>query len=204
MDLYTDGAADSEMCGCGAILINQADKTVVWTLSEYLGKGTTTFGEFTAIKKGVQRAKELKATQVIVHPDSDICIQMFEGTKTTKKESIRSLIEEIRAIKDISVTMNGSHTDKKFHTKADVLANAAIISTTVTFPIATPSEPPRAVKPTMPDRDPVADSDKLWLTCPFSQKDTIKSLGARWSPDEKKWYTNDTPDSRKKFAQWLT
>ena len=44
--------------------------------------------------------------------------------------------------------------------------------------------------------------EKIYLNCPFDEKDECKSLGGRWDGDEKKWYITDNMDSEP-FAQWL-
>lgn len=42
----------------------------------------------------------------------------------------------------------------------------------------------------------------LLLNVPYSQKDEAKSLGAKWNPKLKKWYT-DTPNEYHKFRKWF-
>lgn len=32
-------------------------------------------------------------------------------------------------------------------------------------------------------------STRLYLDVPYKEKDEAKSLGARWDPEKKKWYT---------------
>ena len=32
---------------------------------------------------------------------------------------------------------------------------------------------------------------KYYIECPFYEKDEAKSLGARWDPEERKWYYTD-------------
>ena len=44
--------------------------------------------------------------------------------------------------------------------------------------------------------------ERIYLNCPFDDKDECKSLGGKWDGDEKKWYITDEMDSQP-FAQWL-
>ena len=44
--------------------------------------------------------------------------------------------------------------------------------------------------------------EKIYLNCPFDEKDECKSLGGKWDGDEKKWFITDNMDSEP-FAQWL-
>jgi len=48
---------------------------------------------------------------------------------------------------------------------------------------------------------PPAQSPRVYLDVPFSQKDAAKAAGARWDKDAKSWYIT-TADDPKHFAQW--
>jgi hypothetical protein len=45
--------------------------------------------------------------------------------------------------------------------------------------------------------------DKLYLQVLFSEKDSVKALGARWDIDSKKWYVSDTSFNRDTFSKWI-
>jgi hypothetical protein len=44
-------------------------------------------------------------------------------------------------------------------------------------------------------------NSKTYLNVPYAQKDTVKSLGARWDTANKKWYVPDNIDVTL-FAKW--
>ena len=44
--------------------------------------------------------------------------------------------------------------------------------------------------------------DRIYLNCPFGEKDKCKSLGGRWDGDERKWYITADMDAEP-FAQWM-
>ena len=44
---------------------------------------------------------------------------------------------------------------------------------------------------------------KLYLQVLFSEKDSVKALGARWDIDSKKWYVSDTSFNRDTFSKWI-
>ena len=46
------------------------------------------------------------------------------------------------------------------------------------------------------------DTTKVYLNCPFSEKDAAKALGARWDPQLKKWYISAGKDPSP-FRRWL-
>lgn len=43
---------------------------------------------------------------------------------------------------------------------------------------------------------------RVYLNCPFDEKDEAKALGARWDPQKKRWYIQDVKDLSA-FARWL-
>lgn len=42
----------------------------------------------------------------------------------------------------------------------------------------------------------------LLLNVPYEEKDEAKSLGAKWNPELKKWYIQNTEDCGK-FMKWI-
>ncbi len=43
--------------------------------------------------------------------------------------------------------------------------------------------------------------DRFYLNTPYSEKELVKQLEARWDPDAKKWYVPDYKD-RNLFKRW--
>ena len=44
--------------------------------------------------------------------------------------------------------------------------------------------------------------EKIYLNCPFDDKDECKKLGARWDSDARKWYVPAGKDTAP-FAKWI-
>jgi hypothetical protein len=42
-----------------------------------------------------------------------------------------------------------------------------------------------------------------YLTVPYEEKDTVKRLGALWSPSYKKWYIKDV-ENISAFSKWIS
>ena len=45
---------------------------------------------------------------------------------------------------------------------------------------------------------------KIYLNVPYSEKDQVKEMGARWDPDIKKWYYKGLVRDYIKFAKWIS
>ena len=48
----------------------------------------------------------------------------------------------------------------------------------------------------------VSEEVKIYLNCPYSEKDDCKSLGGKWDKTTKKWYFTNIED-KQKFVKWL-
>lgn len=46
-------------------------------------------------------------------------------------------------------------------------------------------------------------NEKIYLNVPYSQKDTVKSLGAKWNPQIKKWYYEGSVNKFPLFGKWI-
>ena len=57
--------------------------------------------------------------------------------------------------------------------------------------------------PPLPE-NPTNDAPKrIYLNCPFAEKDECKSLGGKWDNDQRKWYISENIN-KEKFQKWLT
>ena len=45
------------------------------------------------------------------------------------------------------------------------------------------------------------NTERFYLECPYAQKDEAKANGARWDPDNKKWYVPSGLD-KDLFRKW--
>lgn len=189
--LYTDGSARPNPgdCGCGAVMLD-AKSNIVWTLSEYIGEGTNNIGELMAILRGITRSMEIGASDIHVYSDSEMSVELLNGTKHTKKEHLKYYVDRIQKLlakknaPKVEFTWVKAHNNHIWNDMADMLANLAIPS--VTAPEATREE-----------------DVKLYLKCPFAEKDTVKKLGARWDAAKKSWWVADTAANRDTFSQWI-
>ena len=43
---------------------------------------------------------------------------------------------------------------------------------------------------------------KIFINCPYKQKEEAKALGAKWDPSVKKWYVPEGLDIQL-FAKWI-
>ena len=226
-NLYTDGSAQPNPgpCGCGGVLLDPSNK-IIWTLSEFLHPdGTNNIGELMAIYRGVSRAAELEIKGLTVHTDSELCVNLLNKTKVTKKEHLLWILTRIQAMQEAKPAMKmtfkwiKAHNKHPYNEMADSLAEQALnttlppLSTLELFDteddlpipasaaLVAPAPSVAVQKPSYTTQPPPANA--LYLKCPFAEKDAVKKLGARWSADKKSWYVEHTPENRVKFSRWI-
>ena len=205
--LYTDGSAipNPGPCGCGAVMLD-ADDNIVWTLSEYLGpSGTNNTGELTAILRGCVRAEEMGITNIIIYSDSELSVMLVNGTKKTKKEHLSCILERINATNirpNIQINWIKAHNNHKWNEYADQLANNAVANINDPIPVKVPFTAAVTASASFKEVDE-SNSEKLFLKCPFSDKDEAKKLGARWDAKSKSWWVANTVENCETFAKWL-
>lgn len=51
-------------------------------------------------------------------------------------------------------------------------------------------------------REDVAEEDRIYLNCPYDQKDECKRHGGRWDPSRRKWYISKDTDQAP-FEKWM-
>lgn len=208
--LYTDGSAQPNPgpSGCGAVMLNDKGG-IVWTLSEFLGLGSNNSAELTAIRRGCERAVELKVDELVVYSDSELAVNLLTGKKQTKKEHLLPIVLRIHEVISgygmlVKFEWIKAHNNQKYNEMADKLADMAVLSADPLRDINDDKQNlnlsrERTITP-MPVINP---TNRLFLKCPFSEKDEVKKRGARWDPEAKSWYAENTHENREKFAEWI-
>ena len=48
----------------------------------------------------------------------------------------------------------------------------------------------------------LSNKERVYLNCPYSEKDICKGAGGRWDPEAKRWYVPEG-DNPNRFKRWL-
>ena len=57
--------------------------------------------------------------------------------------------------------------------------------------------------PPLPETTEIDAPKRIYLNCPFAEKDECKSLGGKWDNDQRKWYISENMN-KEKFQKWIT
>ncbi len=213
--LYTDGGCSPNpgpATAAGVCL--DASGKVLFSFVDYLGEATNNVAELMAILMGLQKAHARGITRLSVKSDSNLSVGLCNGSKKTSKTHLMPLVENIHQqmglFKDIRFDWVEAHAANYWNNQADALCTwmlqrvPAMETKKSSFNPLGFEEDTQSGLPAQSGLKEKHSVDKLWLECPFSQKDEVKQLGARWDANKKKWYAVDIPENRERFKKWCS
>ena len=124
--IYFDGASKSNpgLAGAGC-WIEQG--TTSYGKYKFLGTQTNNEAEYNALILGLSKHKIHKEQVIIVYGDSKLVIEQMKGNWKVKAENLKPLWKEAQElIKDLKIQF--VHIDRSLNSKADKLANIAVIT----------------------------------------------------------------------------
>ncbi len=125
--VWTDGAARGNPgpAGAGAQLTTP-EGDVVGEIAEGLGETTNNVAEYTAAIRGLERAAELGATDVVLRSDSQLLINQLSGRYRVKSEHLIPLYRRLRDLARGFERVRFEHVPRERNTEADRLANEGV------------------------------------------------------------------------------
>ena len=124
-----DGASKGNpgRMGIGVVLMENG-KTID-TISEKLdGEGTNNTAEYTALLRGIQKAKEHGWNSFLIEGDSDLVIQQVLGEYRVRKKHLRNLHSQVIKELDDLDSYELRWIPREHNTRADTLSNDALKS----------------------------------------------------------------------------
>jgi ribonuclease HI len=122
-----DGASRGNPGPAGAgAQITDEDGLVLAEIAEGLGEATNNVAEYTAVIRGLERALELGATQVLLRSDSQLLINQLTGRYRVRTPHLQPLH---RRVLDLAATFDSiefEHVRRERNTEADRLANRGV------------------------------------------------------------------------------
>lgn len=129
--MYTDGGSRGNPgpAASGAVIkeVKQGKEgKVLAEVSKYLGKTTNNQAEYTAIIIGLERAKELGATEVDVVMDSELAVKQMNGQYKVKNPGIALRYVEVWNLKRQFDKVTFRHVLREKNKEADAVVNKCI------------------------------------------------------------------------------
>jgi ribonuclease HI len=122
-----DGASRGNPGPAGAgAQITGPDGSVLAEVAEGLGETTNNVAEYTAVIRGLERALELGATEVLLRSDSQLLINQLTGRYRVKTSHLQPLHRRVRELGARFDTIEYEHVRRERNTEADRLANLGV------------------------------------------------------------------------------
>ena len=106
--------------------ITDEDGEVVAEVAEGIGVATNNVAEYTAAIRGLERARELGATRVLLRSDSRLLIEQLAGRWKVKNATLQVLHHEARSLIKGFEEVRFEHVRRERNVQADALANRGL------------------------------------------------------------------------------
>jgi len=125
--LFTDGAARGNPGPAGvAFFIEDRAGQALAAIRDYIGKATNNVAEYTALVRGLRRARELGIDRLDVYMDSELVVKQMAGQYRVRDAKLRVLHKEASELMKTFTRCDIWHIDRSQNARADALANEAI------------------------------------------------------------------------------
>lgn len=117
---------------------------VVAEIAEGIGVATNNVAEYTAAIRGLERAGELGAGEVLLRSDSRLLVEQLSGRFRVKNANLQRLHRRVRELAAGFARVRFEHVPRERNTRADRLANEGVDAWLAGEGAATRRPPPRA------------------------------------------------------------
>ena len=196
--LYSDGGSRPNPGKAAYSAALYLESSLVERVGGYMGTSTNNKAEYKAFRSGLQLIKEHcdLDDDIEVYLDSQLVLNQIQGKWSVKEESLRSVSDECKEIicsyENLEMNWVKGHSGDPGNEYVDSVC---------TYFISKDSQG-NDVKYTNEAATTSINSDRMYLTCPYADKDAAKKLGARWDTGAKKWYIRGDMDVEL-FKKWL-
>jgi ribonuclease HI len=125
--VFTDGAARGNPGPAGiGVAIEDAAGRVVAEIGEGIGVATNNVAEYRAALRGLEVARDLGGTSVLLRSDSRLLIEQLSGRFRVKNPTLVRLHGEIRRVLPAFDSVSFEHIPRELNRRADRLANQGV------------------------------------------------------------------------------
>jgi len=127
--IYADGGSRGNpgISGAGAVIMN-SEKVVIKEISEYLGKQTNNYAEYTSLLFALKECITLGINQsnIEIFMDSKLVVEQVNKRWKIKSDNIKIIHLQIMELLKFFNQVSISHIPREKNTLADTLANKAM------------------------------------------------------------------------------
>jgi len=125
--IYTDGGARGNPGPAGVgVAVYDEHKNLLKEYKKYLGTATNNQAEYEAVILALEKAKELKATEIDFFLDSELVVSQLKGEYKVKNKDLGSLFVRVWNLTQGFHKVKYHHVPREENKVADKLVNLAI------------------------------------------------------------------------------
>ncbi|MFH1189317.1 MAG: ribonuclease HI family protein [Candidatus Omnitrophota bacterium] len=124
--LYTDGGSRGNPGPSGIGVVIRDSKKKVKEIFKYIGETTNNIAEYSALVSGLEEAAALKATDVVIHLDSELLVKQLNGEYKVKDANMKALFDTSIGLLKRFDSFEVRHIERSKNKEADKLVNKAI------------------------------------------------------------------------------
>ncbi len=127
MYIYTDGGSRGNPgpSGIGVVILDSYKKKIKEIFS-YIGEATNNIAEYSAMIAALEAAIELKASELIIHTDSELMVKQLNGEYKVKDPNMKMLFDKSLNLLKRLESFEIKHIERSKNKDADKLVNKAI------------------------------------------------------------------------------
>lgn len=125
--LFADGGSRGNPgpAASGAVLLAE-DGAVLAEVGLYLGIATNNVAEWRALIAGLERARELGVTELVVRMDSELVVRQVTGVYRVKHADLIPLASQAKAMLRTFSNVEIGHVPRKLNAAPDAVVNAVL------------------------------------------------------------------------------
>ena len=108
------------------VVVATPEGEVLERRAERIGEATNNVAEYTALLRGIERARELGASELELVGDSELVVRQVQGAYRVKQEHLRPLRAEVIAGLGAFDSWSIRHVRREHNAEADALVNEAL------------------------------------------------------------------------------
>ena len=130
--MFCDGASSGNpgKSGIGVLIsiddIGLSDENRICRLSEYIGNATNNVAEYSALIRGLEKARSLGIRTIDIYLDSELLVKQMNGIYKVKNKNLYSLWTRAKKLSNDFDSCKITHVRREMNTEADYLATQAV------------------------------------------------------------------------------
>ncbi len=130
--MFCDGASSGNPGKSGiGVLISIDDRALsdesrTCRLSEYIGNATNNVAEYSALIRGLEKARSLGVRTIDIYLDSELLVKQMNGMYKVKNKNLYRLWTRAKKLSHDFDSCNITHVRREMNTEADALARKAV------------------------------------------------------------------------------